>query len=214
MDPRLKNPVTVLIAGPTGSGKTSLVMKFLRNGEQMFEDAPRKCLWLYSVWQDSYNAMQAEFPDMTFVQGLPEHIDDYFDGTQAGCIILDDLMFTGAKSQDVMKVFTQGSHHKRIAIFLLVQNVFHGGNFMRTISLNCRYIVLMRNNRDKMQVMNLAKQMFPNNARYLCDAYEDSVKMSKYGYLFLDLNHEQDCMRVRTQIFPDELHYVYVMKNK
>ena len=72
----------------------------------------------------------------------------------------------------------------------------------------------MKNNRDEMQVMNLAMQMFPNNTRFLCEAYEYSTKMNKYGYLFLNLNHEQDCMRVRTQIFPDELHYVYVMKKR
>ena len=180
----------------------------------MFEEPPKKIVWCYGVYQEAYNSMQAELPAVTFIEGLPERIEDYFDSREPACLVLDDLMFSGTKSQDIVKVFTEGAHHRKIAIFLLVQNLFHGGDFMRTISLNCRYIILMRNNRDKMQVMSLAKQMFPNNTRFLCDAYEDSTKMSKYGYLFLDLNHEQDCMRVCTQILPDELHFAYVMKTK
>ena len=213
MDPRLKNPVTVLIAGPSCSGKSFFLMKLLRHGEQMFEEPPKKIVWCYGVYQDAYNSMLSEFDNLTFVEGLPENINDHFDGIEPGCLVLDDLMFTGAKSEAVAKILTEGSHHRNIAVFLLVQNIFHGGAFMRTISLNSRYIVLMRNNRDKLQVMNLAKQMFPNNTHFLCDAYEDSIKMSKYGYLFIDLNHPESSLRVRTQIFPDELHYVYVMKN-
>ena len=213
MDPRLSVPVTVLISGPTGSGKTSFVIRLIKHATDMFEEPPQNIVWCYGVYQPAYNALQAEIPGITFVEGLPENINDYFvKEKEPSLCVLDDLMFTGAKSQDVVKVFTEGAHHKRIAICLLVQNLFHGGEFMRTISLNCRYIVLMRNNRDKLQVMNLAKQMFPGNTQFLCQAYEDSMKLSKYGYLFLDLNHAQECMRVRTQIFPDELHYVYVMK--
>ena len=212
MDPRLKNPVTVLIAGPSGSGKTSLLMRILRHSKDMFEEPPTKIVWCYGVYQDGYNVMQAEFPTMTFVEGLPDSLDNYFDNGQPGCLILDDLMFSGTKSEDIAKVFTLGAHHKKIACFLITQNIFSSSGYMRTISLNCRYIILMRNNRDKLQIVNLAKQMFPGNSQYLCQAYEDSINLSKFGYLFLDLNHDQHCMRVRTQIFPDELHYVYVMK--
>ena len=180
----------------------------------MFADPPKRILWCYGVYQQAYNQMQEDIPNITFMEGLPDQIDDYFDGKEPACLVLDDLMFSGANSQDIAKICTQGSHNKNVSIFILVQNVFHRGNYMRCISLNCRYIIVMRNNRDKSQIVTLGKQLYPYNTRFLRDAYEDSIKLSKYGYLFLDLNHEEDSMRVRTQIFPDELHYVYVIKNK
>ena len=158
--------------------------------------------------------MAAQFLNMILHEGLPENLEDCFYGKDSGCLVLDDLMFAGTKSENICKVFTEGAHHLNIAIFLLVQNQFHGGHYFRCMSFNCRYIILMRNNREKSQVVNLGRQIFPQNTRYLKEAYEDSIKLSKYGYLLIDLNNEHDCMRLRTQIFPGKIQYVYICKNK
>ncbi len=40
----------------------------------------------------------------------------------------------------------------------------------------------MNNPRDKLQIEVLARQMFPNNSKYLIEAYEDAVRSSEYGY--------------------------------
>ena len=214
MEARFQNPVTVLVAGPTSSGKTFLVRRMLEHSWDLFIDPPQRILWCYGVYQKTYSEMAATFPNIILHEGLPEKLDDYFDGKEAGCLVLDDLMFAGTKSESICKVFTESSHHLNLAVFLLVQNLFHGGDYFRCMSLNCRYIILMRNNREKAQVVNLGKQIFPQNTRYLKEAYEDSIKLSKYGYLLIDLNNESDCMRLRTQIFPDDIHYVYICKKK
>ena len=213
METRLQNPVTVLVAGPTSSGKTCLVKRLLEQSKDIFVEPPQRILWCYGVYQNTYSEMQTRFPNMVLHEGLPDNLGDYFDGKQAGCLVLDDLMFSGTKSEKVCKVFTESAHHLNIAVFLLVQNLFHGGDYFRCMSLNCRYIILMRNNREKSQVVNLGKQIFPQNTRYLKEAYEDSIKLSKYGYLLIDLNNEDECMRLRTQVFPGEMQYVYICKN-
>jgi hypothetical protein len=41
-------------------------------------------------------------------------------------------------------LFTKGSHHRNISVVLLTQNVFHHGPNFRDISLNAKYLVLLK----------------------------------------------------------------------
>ena len=121
MESRLQNPVTVLVAGPTSSGKTFLVRRLLEHRET-FVKPPQRIVWCYGVYQNTYSEMAAQFPNMILHEGLPENLEDYFDGKDSGCLVLDDHMFAGTKSENICKVFTEGAHHLNIASFLLVQN--------------------------------------------------------------------------------------------
>ncbi len=75
-------------------------------------------------------------------------------------------------------------------------------------------MVIFKNPRDRAQIGHLARQVYPQDAKFLLEAYQDATK-GPHSYLFLDLS--QECMeeyRVRTCIFPnDEKNYVYVPKN-
>ena len=63
-------------------------------------------------------------------------------------IVLDDLM-DSAYSTKVIELFTKGSHHGKISLVLITQNLFHQGLSSRDISLNSKYIVVFKNPRDK-----------------------------------------------------------------
>ena len=75
-------------------------------------------------------------------------------------IILDDLL-NDVYSKDVCNLFTKGSHHRNISVFLIIQNIFHQGRYCRDISLNAKYLVLLKNVRDKKQFQYLAHLVFP-----------------------------------------------------
>jgi len=75
-------------------------------------------------------------------------------------IILDDLL-NDAYSKDVCDLFTKGSHHRKISVFLITQNLFHQGKFCRDFSLNAKYIVVLKNVRDREQFSHLARQVLP-----------------------------------------------------
>ena len=52
--------------------------------------------------------------------------------------------------------------------------------------------------------------MYPKQSQYAVEAYKDAT-CELYSYLLVDLRSEQDeDLRLRTNIFPDEKHYVYV----
>ena len=73
-------------------------------------------------------------------------------------------------------------------------------------------MVLFNNVRDSSQITNLAKQIQPGNVAYLRDSYADATS-KPYGYLLIDLKPDtDDLLRLRTDIFPGEIHYVYHKK--
>ena len=98
-------------------------------------------------------------PQVQFAEGVPENVYDLFDSTKQSAIIIDDLMEQVAGNPLITQIFTKGSHHRGISVILLVQNLFYKG--LRSISLNCHYICLFKQVRDRSQSMTLARQMFP-----------------------------------------------------
>ena len=72
-------------------------------------------------------------------------------------------MDAAVKDQNIMNMFTVGSHHRNISVLFLMQNIFQKGTHARTISTNTQYMVLFKNARDQTQIRTLALQIFPTN---------------------------------------------------
>ena len=103
-----------------------------------------------------------------------------------------------------MNLFTRGSHHRNLSVIYIVQNIFHLGKGSRSISLNSHYLVLFKNPRDKLQILTLAKQMYPGQTDFFLNHYEEAVKRP-FGYLLTDLKTTtQDNCRLRTNVLPSE----------
>jgi hypothetical protein len=61
----------------------------------------------------------------------------------------------------------------------------------------------MKSNSDKLQIVNLGKQLFPGQSKYFLDAYEDAVNSQPFGYLLIDCSPTADNdSRLLTNIFP------------
>lgn len=148
---------------------------------------------------------------INYIEGLP-NLED-FDGKEPTLVIIDDLM-READSR-VVDFFTKGCHHKNISVFFITQNLFHQGKGQRDISLNAHYMVCFKNPRDKVQFKCLARQIYPENPKFIEEAYTDATSRP-HGYLLLDLKQATpDDMRIQTCIFPDDTkHFVYIPKHK
>ena len=80
------------------------------------------------------------------------------------------------------------------------------------MSLNAHYIVAFKNPRDVTQIATLAKQMYPGSTKYMIEAYQDATS-KPFGYLLIDLKPQTDeRIRLRTNIFPGEVNYVYTKR--
>jgi hypothetical protein len=102
-----------------------------------------------------------------------------------------------------------------VSVLLITQNIFQQGRFCRTISLNAKYKVTLKNVRYKNQFLYLARQVHPEISDSLYRAYIDATEKS-HGYLILDFAQDtNDLLRYRTNVFPEEYPpVIYVpMKN-
>ena len=202
----LKHPFTCMVSGMTGCGKTTWVKRLLENRAQTIRPEPQRIVWFYSIWQPAYSEMMESIPNIEFVRGIPATIenDNYFDVSVRNLVVIDDQMSTASNDKQVIKLFTQGSHHRNLSVVYLVQNLFHQGKGNRDISLNCHYLVIFKNPRDKLQILTLAKQMYPKKTQSFLEKYEEAVSRP-YGYLFIDLKTTTaDHCRLRTNVLPGE----------
>ena len=98
-------------------------------------------------------------------------------------VIIDDLMRESSRSW----IFSSKAVIKNLSVIILIsQNLFHQGRSQRNISLNANYIVVFKNPRDRAQIRHLARQVYPDNPKFLEEAYYD-VTTKPHGYLLLDL---------------------------
>ena len=206
---------SICISGPTGSGKTQWVYRFLTNLSGMYENnPPRKILYCYGVYQNLFSEMEANVPELTTYAGVPSQteIEEFSQEGQHGLIVLDDLMHQVLTSKEVELLFTQGCHHRNLSVIFISQNLYGQAKSARTIALNTWYLVLFKNMRDRSQIQTLGRQLFLGKGDILVEAYSDAVK-KPFGYLVIDSSPRgDDTLRLRTRIFPGEEPIVYLPK--
>lgn len=196
-----QSPTTILVSGPTMSGKSQWTFRLIQERERMFATPPTSVLYAYSIWQDDFDRLK----DVTFHQGLPSREDLENDSL----LILDDVMHEASTSEDVMKLFTIDCHHRNITVIFLTQVLFAPFKYSRTLSLNMHYIILFATKRDRLSVACLGRQMFPRQQGFFLSSYEDSIS-KPYGYLVCDLHPgTEKRFQLRTKIFPGEYPWVY-----
>ena len=198
-----KSCTTIGIYGNSGCGKTTFVRRLLEAKDAMFTDKLHKCLYCFGIWTDAYTGMEESIPEIEFHKGLPtmKHIESFADGKH-NCVIMDDLFQEVCRSSWADQLFFLASHHLKLTIIFLSQNLFPQGKAARNIALNMHYICLFHNPRDVNQIGILGSQL--GDRKDLIAAYQDATN-TPYGYIILDLTPGvTDNPRWRTKVFPGE----------
>lgn len=209
-DVRLQCSFNCLVAGSTGSGKTTLVKNLLRLKHDLFSVVPEKVFLFYNNDQPIYDEMLREglidekinvsvqFPTLEFLTTLVAP----FKKGGGSLIIFDDII--SDITEEFTKIICNFSHHEATSIILMTQNLFFKHKVFRTLSLNMHYMFLMTNERDKQQVANLGRQVCPNNPNFLVNVYSSAASRA-YEYLLLDFRADQNKkVRIRSHIFPHQ----------
>jgi hypothetical protein len=209
-----KHPFTAIVAGPTGSGKSYFVYSFLSQIDQMMDKKVSEVVWCYGADQALYDRIKESSKiKVKFFEGIPplNEISPEVNPLPR-LVVIDDLM--RESNNNVVDLFTKGSHHRNLSIIFITQNVFHQGKGQRDISLNAHYLVALKNPRDRQQIMHLARQICPENPKFVQEAFCDATS-EPHGYLLFDMKQNTpDDYRLRTKIFPGESNLVYVQKSR
>jgi len=212
---KFKSPSSIVISGPSQSGKTSLTFEMLKHADGMFEKPPAKIMYAYKAWQPIYEEMEQTVRNIEFLEGLPTKEDLKILSEQGDhtILILDDLLMEATQSLEILSLFTTFVHHYRISTILILQNLFTNAKYMRCISLNTQYFLLFKTSRDKQQISTFARQVFANKSKYMISAYEKAVSIP-YNYLLVDLYPSAlECYQLRSRVLPGQNTIVYASKS-
>ena len=193
-----QHPCNIYISGPSHSGKTEFVYRLIDYREDLFTIIPLKVVYCYKEWQQAYTRMQEKFDFITFIEGIPDDEHEIVSDVDIPhLVVFDDML--GDKDEDKIKLwFTRKGHHRNASVVYITQNMFQQSKSSRTISLNARYMVLFKNERDASQVKVLAHQM---QAPHLMKAYQDATSVD-HGYLVIDFHpRTSKPLKLRTDIF-------------
>jgi nucleoside-triphosphatase THEP1 len=204
----LVNNASFQIVGPSGSGKTHFVCKLLQN-EKMFQRNFKNIYWHHGTSSESglTSKEMCKLSSIKFIKGFDSNWSNRL--KEGDVIIIDDLYQESNKETDFNNLFTKISRHRGVTVIFITQNLFHQGGQHRTRNLNVQYLILFKNPRDQTVIDFVARQAYPNNRKFLIDAFSDATKIP-HGYLFIDFTQAcPDDLRVRTDIFNDKGITVY-----
>ena len=208
------SPSTIGIFGPTQVGKSFLLKQLLVNSSEVFASKPIWFLYCYAVELPIYQELREVHGNkISFKQGIPssEEISEFSSKTNHGIVVLDDLMIEVSSDSKALSLFTVGSHHLNLTVIFIRQNIFPGGKFSRSISLNLHYLILFKNLSDSLQIKHRARQIFPGRTKEFMEIFNDATS-KPYGYLVIDLSPSADDeFHLRTRVLPNERAIIYSM---
>jgi hypothetical protein len=181
-DIRFKHLFTCIIGGPTGLGKSTFCIRFLENLDTFCTEPDFRggIIWCYREQSAvPHHQLTALNKNVQIRESLPEK----FENTEGlPCLfILDDLL-NEVYSRAVCDLFTKGIHHRNLSVILITQNFFHQSPHCRDISLNAKYLVALKNVRDRNKFAYLARQVLPDANASLCNTYREATQ-NPHGYM-------------------------------
>lgn len=195
---RFRCPFNAIVVGSSQSGKTTWTLDLLKHHE-LFDLPIVQIIWYHGI--ESNNLPNS--PHIKTIAGLPDvntlkHLSG--DGKQHRVVVIDDLLTEAIANKDLIaQLWTRVSHHCNMSFLLLSQSLFE---IPRLIRNNSHYMVLFKALADRLNVVNLGKQIFPGQLQYFLASFNDATEKS-YGYIIISAHPREDQVHFRlcTEIF-------------
>ena len=112
-----QHPFTMIVAGPTMSGKSTWIKELLLHPPGPISPPPDRIIWIYKRWQLLYDELRIKLPTIEFTQGLVDiKSDTYINSKVRTLIIIDDLMKDATQDKDVCELFIEPAHHRKLSV--------------------------------------------------------------------------------------------------
>ena len=200
---------SILLVGPSGSGKTHFIANFLRDRELLLHTPPAKVFLFYTHMQPIYKQLVRDGYVHHLVEGVPRYEElkklvTPFKNAPGGSLIIFDDPASSIGSGDAARLFCELSHHTNASVIWISQTLFMESSEYRALSLNAKYMVLMKNPRQSREIVTLASQVRPYRTSFVVQSFMDATA-TPHSYMLLDFEQGQaDGLRLRTNIFSHE----------
>lgn len=158
---KFKLPFGMIIAGPSSSGKSTFLTKYLAEADNLVEPPPKSILYCYGEYNDTITLLQKSGINVCF--GVPTE-EILKQQPKPFILVLDDLMLS-IEEKFLSELFTQKSHHQFFSVILVLQDLFD--KKVKVARLNSQYIILMRAPNSALSIRNIGVQLFPGQLELL-----------------------------------------------
>ena len=199
-DFRLENDSTMIISGPSKSGRSCFVINMIKHKDTLFRHPIQRVWWFYGIESSFHEELKTLNVHMK--QGLPSQ-DDFSQIERYDLVILDDLQQESKTREDITNLFLKATHHKEFFAVQINQYIY-GDKEQRMRNSNVHYYVAFNNPRNQQQLGQFVSKMFPRgNVNHIYRIFHDILnKEGKYGYLFIDFTPQcEPNLRLRSNLF-------------
>nr|CAD2187380.1 unnamed protein product [Meloidogyne enterolobii] len=206
-DIKFKLPFGMIISGPSSSGKTTFLLKFITESKELIHPSPKSIVYCFGEMNSIIPLLQKA--GVNVISGIPneEQIKNF---PKPLLLILDDLLLS-INEKYLSELFTKKAHHQNFSIIFITQNLFE--RKIKVARQNSQYLTIMRSPNSMLSVRNIGVQLFPRQLDYFLDSYQQATKQP-YGYLLIDMHASSDpLLRLRTNIFKDDEKIFFIPKN-
>jgi Cdc6-like AAA superfamily ATPase len=179
IDGRFKHPLTAVITGPSGVGKTTFVSQLLEHSDKLF-DVQFAYITIYIGTKLEDNAILQQLQEkkenvqiIDIKQLYPSSkqfeldfkknfLNTCKEKGKKGCIVFDDMMGELSKCGLLSDLFSKHSSHLDLTIIHITQNLFYKGkdpNEHITLYRNTHMLVLFKNPLDSSILSTIARRL-------------------------------------------------------
>lgn len=145
---KLQVPVKMIVNGSSGSGKTRIVLDFLRKQQEIFSETFNSVFYCIPVnsslmVMDTINEAKEICPfNLSIIEGLPSIEKLHLHSPTL--LILDDLYDACVQSSQISNIMTFSSRRLNISVIIVCQNIFLNGTYNLTIRSSVLPFIFMR----------------------------------------------------------------------
>ena len=104
-DFRLENDSSMIVSGPSKSGKSTFVMALIKHKDTMFREPIRRIWWFYGISSPFHQSLKDL--NVELKEGVPT-VDDFSTIGRQDLVVLDDMQTETGKNDNVTNMFLKG----------------------------------------------------------------------------------------------------------
>jgi septin family protein len=212
-DLKFQMPFRMLVCGSTGVGKSTFVLKLLKNRNEMFSHNFSSIIYSYPEnispdHNDFIVKLKNVCDELELCPGLPDFNQLGF-RTGHKLVVLDDQILKIVNNADIFHAVTIASNHLNISIIITSQNLYVQGKYSKTLLRNMSDKIMFRDKGDGQWLSTFSRQMFPHHPDFLTNVMDfivDNFPSVYDHYIVIDNNPKSrldKSMLIRTHIFPN-----------